>query len=147
MSGHSHGGVECQGHGDAHEDDHAHSHSHGHSHGGVECDGNHGDISYLPGENGAVVCDGYSWAQDREFITISMPIGAVKGKDVVYKLSPTALCIGIKGSAPVIDGEIFGAVKPDDSLWEVEVVEGQRNVVAKLQKAKAKLWGSLLKAA
>jgi hypothetical protein len=145
MSGHSHNGVECQGHEDSHE--HSHSHSHSHSHGGVECDGNHEDIRYLPGENGSVVCEGYSWAQDREFITISMPIGAVKGKDVIYKLSPTTLCIGIKGSAPVIDGEIFSAVKPDDSLWEVEVVDGQRNVVAKLQKAKAQMWVSLLKAA
>ncbi len=93
------------------------------------------------------MCEGYSWAQDRESITVSMPIGAVKGKDVVYKLSPTALCTGIKGSPLVIDGEIFSAVKPNDSLWEVEVVEGQRNVVAKLQKAKAQLWGSLIKAA
>jgi tetratricopeptide (TPR) repeat protein len=113
-------------------------------HGGIECNNKICDTAHLPCENENVECNGYSWAEDRESISIFMPIGLVRGKDVIYKLSPTSLTIGIKGSAPVIDGAIFSTVKPDDSLWEIDVVEGQRKVIATLQKAKAELWGSLL---
>jgi hypothetical protein len=112
--------------------------------------GDDGEISYVPGEDGSierkVLCDNYTWAQNRELLTVYIPIGEVKTKDVVYKLTPKTLCIGIKGSAPVLDCELFSTVKPDESLWEVEIIEGQRNVAAKLHKAKSQNWPSLLKA-
>ena len=125
--------------------EHAHAHSHSHSHNGVECTGHHNDVPSLPGETEEVVCSGYTWKQDREVITITMPIGAAKGKDVNYKLSPLNLSMGIKGSTLVIDGELHNSVKPDDSIWEVELIKGQKCVVAKLQKAKSQGWSSLLK--
>ncbi len=109
-----------------------------------------GEINYVPGEDGMIVrnevCENYTWAQNRDLLTVYIPIGEMKSKDVVYKLTPTTLCIGVKGSAPVIDCALFSAVKPDESLWEIEVVDGQRNVAAKLQKAKSQNWPSLLKA-
>ena len=125
---------------------HQHSHAHSHSHNGVECNGDHGIAPTFPGQDSDVVCAGYSWSQDRETVTITMPIGDVKGKDVIYKLSPLSLSMGTKGSTPFIDGELLQTVKPDESIWEVETVKGQRSVVAKLHKAQALPWGSLLKA-
>ena len=106
-------------------------------------------IRYFPGENGQMVrqeiCNGYVWSQDREFVSIFFPIGDLKSKDVEYKLSPTSLCLGIKGSAPVINDELMGKVKPDDSLWQIEVIEGKRNAVAKLRKAEDGPWRFLFK--
>jgi hypothetical protein len=124
---------------------HSHGHSHSHSHNGVECTGDHGAVPSFPGEIDEVVCNGYTWKQDRDVITVIMPIGAVKGKDVNYKLTPSSLSMGIKGSALIIDGDLQNSVKPDDSLWEVESIKGTKCVVAKIQKGKAQSWHSLLK--
>jgi acetyl esterase/lipase len=89
--------------------------------------------------------DSYCWDQDQQFISISLPIRDLKSKDVVYKLTPTSLCLGIKGSPPVIDDELLNLVKPDDSLWMIEVIEGERTVIAKIRKAKDGQWKVLFK--
>ena len=91
------------------------------------------------------MCDGYSWAQDLEFVSIYVPIGDLKSKDVVYKIAPTSVCFGIKGAPPVINDELLNIIKPDDSLWEIEMVDGKRTAVAKLRKAKDGQWKFLLK--
>jgi hypothetical protein len=58
-------------------------------------------------------------------VIINMPIdNAVKAKDLVYKLSPSCITLGIQGKEPVLDGEFYGGnkVKVDDSNWEIENV-------------------------
>ena len=47
---------------------------------------------------------------------------------------------------PVIDEALWGLVKRDDSLWEVETRGGQRVVVVTLAKATPAAWDFLLKA-
>ncbi len=107
------------------------------------------NIRYYPGENGYMVrhelCDGYSWSQDIEFVSIFLPIGDVGSKGVAFKLTPTKVCLGLKGSSPIIDDELFNIVKPDDSLWEIEMIEEKRTAVAKLRKAKEGQWMFLFK--
>ncbi len=101
----------------------------------------HDDAFHLPS------AELYSWTQTSEQITIFMPIRAlIKGRDIIYKLTPTTLILGIKGEQPVIDGLMFNAVKPDDSWWEIDTVDGKRFVKAVIQKvAEHEQWKVLFK--
>ena len=91
---------------------------------------------------------GYTWTQTDKDVTITMPIeAAIKSKDIVYKLAPKTLTMGIKGKEPLIDGELLGTAKPDDSIWEIDTVDGKRVVKAVLRKAvEYNRWEYLLKA-
>jgi hypothetical protein len=84
-----------------------------------------------------------SWAE----IVIKMPIDeGIKGKDISYKLTPTSLDLGIKGKDPYVSGELWGTVKIDDSLWEIESDNKLgRCVTVHLKKAKGQKWDYLLK--
>ena len=90
---------------------------------------------------------GYTWSQTDKDVTIIMPIeAAIKSKDIVHKLVPKSLTLGIKGQTPLIDGELLNTAKPDDSLWEIDTVDGKRVVKAVLRKAvEYNQWEYLLK--
>jgi peptidylprolyl isomerase len=56
------------------------------------------------------------------------------------------LKLGLKGAEPAIDGELLQSVKPDDSYWEIDTVDGKgRCVTVTLVKAKMAQWEYLLK--
>jgi hypothetical protein len=89
----------------------------------------------------------YRWEQTDAEVVITVPLQpAVKAKDVVWSLSTSAaLKLGIRGQAPLIDERLWGAVKVDDSQWELETLDGQRCLVATLAKTPAgKEWDFLL---
>ena len=48
---------------------------------------------------------------------IYVPLGITPGRDVNFEISPKRLCFGVKGAAPVVDGELENAVHLDDSYW------------------------------
>lgn len=79
-------------------------------------------------------------------IVIRMPIDEnIKGKDIVYKLTPTSLDLGIKGKDLYVTGELWGTVKSDDSIWEIESDNKLgRCVTVHLKKAKGQKWDYLL---
>jgi len=94
--------------------------------------------------------DGFEFADEGDEVIVRMPIGAgIKAKDLLYKLTPSSLTLGIKVPSPsytlkprlrvkkprariftcgrqgeeaVLDGEFWGGnkVKVDDSNWEIE---------------------------
>jgi len=80
-------------------------------------------------------------------ITVRMPIeDAIKGRDIVYKLTPSSLELGLKGQAPFVSGELWDMVKTDDSIWEIEThPKLGRCVTVQLVKAKGAKWDYLLK--
>lgn len=80
-------------------------------------------------------------------IVIKMPIDeGIKGKDITYKLTPNSLDLGIKGKELYVSGELWGTVKPDDCLWEIESDNKLgRCVTVHLKKAKGQKWDYLLK--
>lgn len=48
--------------------------------------------------------DGYTWTQTLQEVVVHMPIPPkVKGRDIVYKLTPTKLTVGVRGAKPAID--------------------------------------------
>ena len=53
--------------------------------------------------------------------TVKMPISdSIKARDIVFKLTPSTLTLGLKGSEPAVNGELWGLVKPDDIVWEID---------------------------
>jgi hypothetical protein len=91
--------------------------------------------------------EGYEWTQGDKDISILIPIDeSIKAKDVNYKLTPRNLVLGIKNRAPLIEGELFSKVKPDDSYWEIDEVNGKRTIRTLLQKDTVSFsWKSLMK--
>jgi hypothetical protein len=79
--------------------------------------------------------------------TIKMPIAEnIRARDIIFKLTPTSLQLGLRGTEPVINGELWGAVKPDDVVWEIEEdPKLGRCVVLPLKKAAGSKWDYLLK--
>ena len=61
----------------------------------------------------------YSWLEEDEgamAVFVSIPV-TTKKRDVVSKLSTKRWTLGLKGSAPIINGEFYGNVCPDESFW------------------------------
>lgn len=90
----------------------------------------------------------YTWEQsESEVKVIVTPIpDSIKAKDVVYGLTHKAeLKLGLKGQPLLIDEKLWSQVKVDDSLFEIEAVDGRRSLVVTLCKAPpGKDWDFLL---
>eukprot|EP00897_Mesotaenium_endlicherianum_P001399 jgi/Mesen1/1287/ME000013S00783 len=63
----------------------------------------------------------YSWTQllGELYIQIPVPKGT-KSRSLEVEIKKNRLKAAIKGEAPVLDGELFASVKPDDSFWSIE---------------------------
>ena len=77
----------------------------------------------------------------------------VRAKDIVYDLSSRELTLGVKGddaldvTPPMINAEaLWGTVRPDDSHWEIDEIDGiGRCVVLELVKKGSEPWDFLLR--
>lgn len=87
--------------------------------------------------NGADL-DRYSWAQTLAECTASFPVPpGTRGRDCAVAISRTSLSVGLKGQPPILAGELYAAVKPDDCCWNV--VDG-RVLEVTLAKASGMEW-------
>lgn len=72
---------------------------------------------------------------------------SLKSRDINYKLTTRSLLIGLGNGKPLIEGELFAKVRPDDSTWEIEDFTGKRMMRTTLRKDKLyDAWEYLLKA-
>ncbi|EKX35145.1 cyclophilin ABH, partial [Guillardia theta CCMP2712] len=89
----------------------------------------------------------YRYQDNWSDIVVRMPIDEpIKSKDIHYKLTPSMLELGLKGQEPFIKDELWGLVKVDECLWEIEMDNKLgRHVALQLKKAKGEKWDFLLK--
>ena len=95
----------------------------------------------------------FAFKDDGMMCVVTMAIAEdVRSKDIVYDLSSRELTLGVKGDAsdvrpPMIDAEaLWGKVRPDDSHWEIDEIDGiGQCVVVELVKKGSEPWDFLLK--
>lgn len=89
----------------------------------------------------------YSWSEEEEgamTVLVSIPV-TVKKRDVVSKLTTKRWTLGLKGSAPIIDGEFYGNVCPDESFWTFDSPGVLVMTLQKPENEESELWPVLIK--
>ncbi|KAG9448268.1 hypothetical protein H6P81_014396 [Aristolochia fimbriata] len=82
-------------------------------------DGKEGQRS--PNSGNGLDLDKYSWTQTLQEVTVNIPIPpGTKSRFVACEIKKNYLKVGLKGQPPIIDGELFQAVKADDCFWSIE---------------------------
>jgi hypothetical protein len=62
----------------------------------------------------------YSWTQDLETVTVSVPLpSGTRGKDCIVDIQRRKLKVQVKGSEPILEGELFEDIAKDDSSWTI----------------------------
>lgn len=89
----------------------------------------------------------YSWFEEDEgamAVFVSIPV-KTKKRDVVSKLSTKRWSLGLKGCAPIIDGEFYGNVCPDESFWTFDSPGLLVMTLQKPENEESELWPVLIK--
>ncbi|KAL4297700.1 hypothetical protein GQ457_12G006800 [Hibiscus cannabinus] len=75
----------------------------------------------VPNKGNGLDLEKYSWTQTLQEVTVNVPVpSGTKSRFVVCEIKKNHLKVGFKGQPPIIDGELFQAVKPDDCYWSIE---------------------------
>ncbi|KAK8599903.1 hypothetical protein V6N13_060290 [Hibiscus sabdariffa] len=75
----------------------------------------------VPNKGNGLDLEKYSWTQTLQEVTVNVPVPTgTKSRFVVCEIKKNHLKVGLKGQPPIIDGELFQAVKPDDCYWSIE---------------------------
>lgn len=98
----------------------------------------------VPNKANGLDMENYTWGQSLQevTITISVPPGT-KGRFVVCDIKKTHIKVGLKNQPPILEGELFDSVKPEDCYWSLE---DQKTVSILLTKQdRMNWWKSLIK--
>jgi len=62
--------------------------------------------------------DTYTWTQTLSTLEVHVPVKpGVKAKQIVCDIGVGTLKVGIRGEPLILQGEMYGKVKPDDCMW------------------------------
>uniref|UniRef100_A0A914Y5J5 Nuclear migration protein nudC n=1 Tax=Panagrolaimus superbus TaxID=310955 RepID=A0A914Y5J5_9BILA len=84
--------------------------------------------------------DHYQWTQTLSDIEIRIPMKVnfpLKSADIVYDIKKRHLRCGLKGHAPILDGEFIEDIKTDSANW---VIEDRKTVVITFEKVNSMNW-------
>ncbi|PON72080.1 Alpha-crystallin, subunit A [Parasponia andersonii] len=74
-----------------------------------------------PNQGNGLDLEKYSWTQSLQEVNVVIPVPTgTKARFVVCDIKKNRLKVGLKGQPPIIDGELFKSVKPDDCYWSIE---------------------------
>ncbi|KAL1206661.1 Protein BOBBER 1 [Cardamine amara subsp. amara] len=75
----------------------------------------------VPNKGNGADLENYSWVQSLQEVTVNIPVpSGTKARSVICEIKKNRLKVGLKGQDPIIDGEFFRVVKPDDCYWNIE---------------------------
>ncbi|CAN6564777.1 unnamed protein product [Malus baccata var. baccata] len=75
----------------------------------------------VPNKGNGLDLEKYSWTQSLQEVNVVIPVPTgTKSRFVVCEIKKNHLKFGLKGQPPIIDGELFQAIKPDDCYWSIE---------------------------
>ena len=84
----------------------------------------------------------YSWSEDEEgamTVRVSIPVNTKKG-NIQSKLSTKHWTLGLKGNPPIIDGDFYGNVCPDESFWTFDAPGSMLMTLQKPENEESELW-------
>ncbi|XP_059440801.1 protein BOBBER 1-like [Corylus avellana] len=98
----------------------------------------------VPNTGNGMARENYFWGQSLQEVTINVPIPpGTKSSAVLCDIKTNYLKIGLKGQPPIIDGELYKAVKVNDWFWSLE---DRREISVQMSKRdQTEWWKSLLK--
>ncbi|PIA59459.1 hypothetical protein AQUCO_00400381v1 [Aquilegia coerulea] len=74
-----------------------------------------------PNKGNGLDFDNYSWTQTLHEATISVPLPpGTTSRFVVCDIKKDRVTIGLIGQPRIVDGELFGSIKVNDSFWSIE---------------------------
>ncbi|KAH7538217.1 hypothetical protein FEM48_Zijuj03G0175500 [Ziziphus jujuba var. spinosa] len=75
----------------------------------------------VPNRGNGLDLEKYSWTQTLQEVTVIIPVPpGTKARFIVCEIKKKHLKVGLKGQPPIIEGELFRPIKPDDSYWSLE---------------------------
>lgn len=87
----------------------------------------------------------YIWSQTLQEAEVRVPLLTtnVKSKMMDVHLTQTGLRVGLKGKEPLVQGELFGRIKVEDSMWTIE--DGKTVVVHLVKFNQMEWWKTIVK--
>ncbi|RZC18034.1 protein BOBBER 1-like [Glycine soja] len=77
--------------------------------------------SKVPNKGNGLDLDKYSWTQSLQEVNVNVPVpNGTKSRFVTVEIKKNHLKVGLKGQPPIIEGEFYKSVKPDDCYWSIE---------------------------
>ncbi|XP_020212258.1 protein BOBBER 1 [Cajanus cajan] len=77
--------------------------------------------SKVPNKGNGMDLEGYSWTQTLQEVNVNVPVPkGTKSRFVICEIKKNHLKVGLKGQPPIIEGELYRSVKPDDCYWSIE---------------------------
>ncbi|KAH8302993.1 hypothetical protein KR044_012896 [Drosophila immigrans] len=112
----------------------------------VEDDTEKDEVGKLqPNAGNGCTLDKYMWTQTLQEVELKIPFNvtfALRARDIVVSIGKKSLKVGLKGQAPIIDGELCAEVKQDESVW---VLQDSKTVLITLEKiGKMNWWNRLV---
>ncbi|KAH8415512.1 hypothetical protein KR222_001533 [Zaprionus bogoriensis] len=97
-----------------------------------------------PNAGNGCTLDKYMWTQTLQEVELKIPFNvsfALRARDIVVSIGKKSLKVGLKGQEPIIDGELCGEVKQEDSVW---VLQDSKTVLITLEKINRMNWWNRL---
>lgn len=77
--------------------------------------------SRVPNKGNGQDLEKYSWIQTLQEVNVNVPVpNGTKSRFVICEIKKNHLKVGLKGQLPIIEGELYRPVKPDDCYWSLE---------------------------
>lgn len=75
----------------------------------------------VPNKGNGLDLENYSWTQSLQEVTVNVPVPpGTKSREIVCDIKKNHMKVGLKGKAPILEGELHKPVKPDDCFWSLE---------------------------
>ncbi|XP_034137255.1 nuclear migration protein nudC [Drosophila guanche] len=111
----------------------------------VDDDSEKAEVGKLqPNAGNGCTLDKYMWTQTLQEVELKISFNvtfALRARDLVVSIGKKTLKVGLKGQEPIIDGELCGEVKQEESVW---VLQDSKTVLITLDKINKMNWWNRL---
>jgi hypothetical protein len=74
-----------------------------------------------PNKGNGMDLEKYSWTQTLQELNVNVPVPhGTKSRSLTCEIKKNHLTVGLKGQPPIIDGELYKSIKPDECYWNIE---------------------------